>query len=180
MKINCNIKISHCKSPPKHFIYWNLSSHFLCWGSQLYVVCDDKQQLFVPQLKHTEKVMQKNLHSLFLMATDRKLMKATTANREKNTPMKRKNLSPFSQVLQKSCRYMTWVIRVQSANTPEGQTQAMSQLFRGLNDISNNYKLIQRLLHQPTTVSTLFLYTMKTNFQKLLKTHLCCIVKHFQ
>lgn len=53
------------------------------------------------------KTTTRNSLSLFVMATDKKAQKATTANREKNTPMKKKSLRPFGQVLQRSCRYMT-------------------------------------------------------------------------
>lgn len=73
------------------------------------------------RVRKWQRESNRNLHSLLLMATDKKAMKATTANREKKTPMEKKNLRPFSQVLQRSCRYMTWAMMVQSANTPEGQ-----------------------------------------------------------
>lgn len=78
------------------------------------------------------KVIKRNLHSLLSMATHMKAMKAAAANREKKTPMKKKSLRPFSQVLQRSCRYMTWVMRVQSANTPEGEKVQKVTLWRML------------------------------------------------
>lgn len=55
---------------------------------------------------------------------ERKVMKAMTAMMENTAPTQKKNLSPFSQVLQKSCRYMMCVIKVQRASTPDSPPMA--------------------------------------------------------